>query len=289
MRRLGLLLTAILTLGSAGCKQPAPFLQPGVPAGQAAAQPAVTNPLAAVNTQWQAANNTLTSQLKDLNTRIAQIDATNRDLTQQIAQSEQARQQMTNQMALLQKQLGETGSKLKEVQALKAEAEQRAETLLASTRARGGAVLSANSSVNKSLQAINLPGLEVRQDGDTIRIALPADRLFAAGGVTLSPDGSKLIDDVSTAVLQAYPRQRIVVEGHTDDSQAANPAAAHGLAGAQAQAVFQQLLTRNRFPANQLSILAMGANHPRVSNATPGGKAQNRRVEVVIYPDTFAG
>lgn len=280
--------TAMMMFGLAGCQQNSPFLQPGPPPGQAGAA-GVSNPLAAVNTQWQAANQTLTSQMKDLNTRIAQIDATNRDLTQQVAQSEQARQQMTNQMALLQKQLGETGAKLKDVQTAKAEAEQRAEALLASTRARGGAILSANSSVKQNLQAINLPGLEVRPEGDVIRISLPADRLFATGGVTLSPDGSKLIDDVATAVLQAYPRQRIVVEGHTDDSLAANPAAAHGMAGAQAQAVFQQLIVRNRFPANQLSILAMGANHPRVSNATPGGKAQNRRVEVVIYPDTYAG
>ena len=31
----------------------------------------------------------------------------------------------------------------------------------------------------------------------------------------------------------------------------------------------------------------MGENHPLVSNATPAGKAKNRRIEVVIYPDTI--
>jgi flagellar motor protein MotB len=36
-------------------------------------------------------------------------------------------------------------------------------------------------------------------------------------------------------------------------------------------------------------VLAMGDNHPLASNATPAGKAKNRRIEVVVYPDTLDG
>jgi chemotaxis protein MotB len=59
------------------------------------------------------------------------------------------------------------------------------------------------------------------------------------------------------------------------------------LSGQQAQAVFAQLVERGRLPARQLSVLAMGENHPLASNATPAGKAKNRRVEIVVYPDSL--
>ena len=35
------------------------------------------------------------------------------------------------------------------------------------------------------------------------------------------------------------------------------------------------------------SVLAMGDNHPLASNATPAGKAKNRRMEIVVYPDSL--
>ena len=39
---------------------------------------------------------------------------------------------------------------------------------------------------------------------------------------------------------------------------------------------------------NQLFLVAHGANHPLVSNATSVGRARNRRVELVVYPDRAA-
>ena len=118
---------------------------------------------------------------------------------------------------------------------------------------------------------------------------LPADKLFAAGGYQLTQEGMQLVDMVASTLMQSYPKQRIVIEGHTDNSLAANAGASHLLAGSQAQAVFAQLVSRNRFPAAQLSIVSMGENHPRASNATPAGKQKNRRIEVVIYPEQYSG
>jgi outer membrane protein OmpA-like peptidoglycan-associated protein len=38
----------------------------------------------------------------------------------------------------------------------------------------------------------------------------------------------------------------------------------------------------------QLFLVAHGGNHPLVSNATAAGRARNRRVEIVIYPERTA-
>ena len=161
--------------------------------------------------------------------------------------------------------------------------------LQASTRSRGGATITANNSVRQSLAAVAIPGLEIRQDGEVIRIEVPADKLFVPGTAQLQPDGYRILDEVAAAVQRTYPRQRIVIEGHTDDSLGANPTGAHALATGQAQAVFTQLVQRGRLPARQLSVMAMGENHPLASNGTPAGKAKNRRIEVVVYPDSIDG
>ena len=71
------------------------------------------------------------------------------------------------------------------------------------------------------------------------------------------------------------------------DGTMSGSAQSHLVTAAQAQAVFQQLTTRNRLPASQLSILALGDNHPLAAVATPEGRAKNRRIEIVVYPDAM--
>jgi chemotaxis protein MotB len=269
---------AIIVAGAAalaGCQQ-GPFQA-------AAAKPAATG--SAYQQQAQA----LTAQVQDLNRRVSQLDQNNADLHKQLAQHEQSRQAAESQVKLLQQQIDVAARQARESLLARQEAEKQVTALQASTRARGGATITANSSIRQSLQTIAIPGLDIRQDGAVIRIEIPGDKLFAPGGAQLQADGYRLLDEVAAAVQRAYPRQRLVVEAHTDDSFATNPTAAHSLTSAQAQAVFAHLVQRGRLPARQLSILALGDNHPLASNATPVGKAKNRRIEVVVYPDTIDG
>jgi chemotaxis protein MotB len=271
-----ILAVTALALAS-GCKE-GPF-----------AQAAASRQTSPANVFPQAQSQAIASQVQDLNRRVSQLDVNNADLHRQLAQAEQARQASQEQVSLLQKQLGEMASRLKDTQIARAEAEKQINAIQASTRARGGATITANSSIRQSLATIAIPGLDIRQDGEVIRIEVPADKLFMPGTGQLITDGYRLLDEVAAAVQRNYQRQRIVVEAHTDDSLSANPTAAHQLTTTQAQAVFQQLVQRGRLPARQLSVLAMGENHPLASNATPAGKAKNRRIEIVVYPDTIDG
>ncbi len=264
-------------IGISGCKE-GPFAQAG-----ATRQSSPTNVLP------QNASQAITSQVQDLNRRVSQLDLNNADLHRQLAQAEQARQASQEQLSLLQKQLGETANRLKETQLARTEAEKQINAIQASTRARGGAQITANNSIRQSLSMVSIPGLDIRQDGEVIRIEIPSDKLFMPGSAQLLTDGYRLLDEVAAAVQRNYQRQRIVVEAHTDDALAANPTGAHLLTTNQAQTVFQQLVQRGRLPARQLSVLAMGENHPLASNATPAGKAKNRRIEIVVYPDTIDG
>lgn len=269
---------AALAVGCcAGCQE-GPF-------GDAAAK-RQSSPAAVMQQQQSQA---LASQMQDLNRKVGQLDGSNADLHRLLAEAEQARQTSQEQVALLQRQLGEMAGRLKDTQLARTEAEKQINAIQASTRARGGATITANNSIRQSLAPVSIPGLDIRQDGEVIRIEIPADKLFPPGTAQLQTEGYRILDEVAAAVQRSYQRQRIVVEAHADDSQSANPTAAHMLTTAQSQAVFQQLVQRGQIPPRQLSVLAMGENHPLASNATPAGKAKNRRIEIVIYPNTIDG
>lgn len=273
----------VATVLCAGCKD-GPFQQ----AKAGGATPLLPSP-AAGGAAAAAGAAQVQSHVQELERRLAQLDSNNAELHRQLAQAEQARQAAQNQVSLLQQQLGDVAARLKELQVAKQQADQQVQALAASTRLRGGATITANNSLRQSLGMVSIPGLEVRQEGEVIRIEVPSDKLFVPGTAQLQTDGYRILDEVAAAIQRTYPRQRVVIEAHTDDSLAANPTASHLLTTAQAQAVFAQLVQRGRLPPRQLSVLAMGDNHPLASNATPAGKAKNRRIEIVVYPDPLDG
>jgi chemotaxis protein MotB len=61
----------------------------------------------------------------------------------------------------------------------------------------------------------------------------------------------------------------------------------HQLAAAQAMAVFEQLASSHQFAARQMFVLGHGPNYPIAANTSAEGQRRNRRVEVVIYPETI--
>jgi flagellar motor protein MotB len=272
MRWHGRLTWLMLSIGliSAGCGRN-PFLSPQQ------------------QTAIQQQQTTYLSQVQELQRRVTELDTSNQDLHTQLAQSQQQLKIQQDQTTLLRNQLRDTVDQLRDTQLARQDAEKRVNVLQASTQRRGGATITANSSVRKSLAAIDIPGVEIRQEQDVIRIELPADQLFQPHTNQLVSTAHTRLDMVANAILQNYPRQRIAIEGHTDSVPAFGGIATtnHQLSTQQALAIFDQLTRRNRLPALQLSILGLGSNHPRASNATEQGRAMNRRIELVIYPETF--
>ena len=59
------------------------------------------------------------------------------------------------------------------------------------------------------------------------------------------------------------------------------------LSVAQAMAVYDALIAHGGMPAKQLFVVGHGGSHPVVSNGTDAGRARNRRIELVIYPETM--
>ncbi len=231
---------------------------------------------------------TATAQVQELQRRLAELDTTNQQLHAQLAQQQQKANLYQQQLGLLQARLKDTAEELRKVQVAKQQAEKQISAFQASLRQRGSATLRPNNSLLRSIEPVDIPGLTVKQDGELVRIEIPADRLFRQGTSQLIVSASPLLAQVAQAIATHYPRQRVAIETHTDSGPTRTASAtAHLLTAQQAVAVLDELTRRYRLPPNQLFILAMGANHPVASNATSAGRAANRRVDIVIYPETY--
>ncbi|MEM7478010.1 MAG: OmpA family protein, partial [Planctomycetota bacterium] len=293
--------TTLLSLLSIGCTQPYSYpigapppagygMQPAVAPGAApGVVPGATGPGSVF------AGNQNHPQLVELQQRVKQLDENNRQLTTQIAQAQQQVQAYRERSELLAKQLDDTTKQNKQLLATTRQYADQALGMQASVsrmqesmQLRGGARLTANNSLNQQVQGLQITGAEVVQDRDVIRIRIQADQLFAAGTAQLTPSATMTLDQVSNALLRQYQRQRVAVEGHTDTTTAIGGyQTLYQMASAQAQAVIDHLVRRGGVPSRQLFLTAHGPNHPMSDNQSPAGRAQNRRIEIVVYPETF--
>lgn len=226
----------------------------------------------------------LTARYDDAEKRATTLDSDNQNLQTLLAQSQQQSRIYEDQARALQQQLKSVTEQLAKVREERPDS--RGGSLAGGSRPR--ATITANSSLQRNLPTFNLRGVEVRYDGDVVRVELPGGQLFDSGGSKLRPEGARIVEEVAAELSRAYPEQIIGVEGHTDpdpvlhSNQFANN---HQLATSRALAVYDHLASRSRLRPAQLFVVGHGPNHPVVSNATPTGKERNRRVELVVYPE----
>jgi flagellar motor protein MotB len=209
-------------------------------------------------------------------------DVDGRQLEAALVRSREESQLMQDEIAALRDQLSSTSSQLSQV---------RSAAMPPASTTGGGAPGAAASTPAATMQSavmqLKLAELEPRFDGAVVRIDVPADRLFDGATANLVPGGVATLTQLAGEVERVYPGHFIGIEGHLDSEplQSGTWASAHQLTAARAAAVFDFLTTRTPLKEGQLFIVAHGANHPLVSNATAAGRARNRRVEVVIYPE----
>ena len=121
----------------------------------------------------------------------------------------------------------------------------------------------------------------INNTGDRLIVTLPQDILFASGSSAVRPDLQRDLGAVASN-LQAYPNSTIQVIGHTDSDGEAG--FNQQLSESRANAVTGVLLN-NGIASGRAQALGRGESQPVASNLNPQGKAQNRRVEIVILPN----
>ncbi len=123
-------------------------------------------------------------------------------------------------------------------------------------------------------------GVGVARQGDNLVLRMPSDVTFASNQSSITPRFNATLDDVA-AVLNRYDQSIIDIVGHADSDGADDYNLT--LSRQRASSVAQALVSRNVL-ADRLYVDGRGESAPIASNATAEGKAQNRRVEILIRP-----
>ena len=130
-------------------------------------------------------------------------------------------------------------------------------------------------------QSLGNNDVTINNTGDRLIVTLPQDILFATGSSAVRPDLQRDLGAVASN-LQAYPDSSVQIVGHTDSD--GDAAFNQQLSEDRANSV-ASVLINNGVPTSRIQAFGRGEAQPVASNLNPAGKAQNRRVEIVILPN----
>jgi chemotaxis protein MotB len=171
-----------------------------------------------------------------------------------------------------QARLDKTASRLKEL-----------EDMIA---AKEAAMKKLKETLSKALNGFEGKGLTVEQKNGKVYVSMENKLLFNSGSWAVGTEGRRAVVELGK-VLGDNPDLSVLIEGHTDD----DPYAGSGpiannwdLSTKRATAIVAILSENNKINKQKLTAAGRSEFSPLASNATPEGKAKNRRIEIILTP-----
>ncbi|MCF7955238.1 MAG: OmpA family protein [Phycisphaerae bacterium] len=129
-------------------------------------------------------------------------------------------------------------------------------------------------------------GANVKYDAaaGTITVTLQNTVLFSSGKATLIKATISELDHINSVIRQRYSGMLIDVVGHTDSDPIKKSSWKDNwqLSAERALSVLRYLNSKG-ISSENIRAVAAGSSRPVASNKTAAGKAQNRRVEIVVH------
>jgi outer membrane protein OmpA-like peptidoglycan-associated protein len=120
----------------------------------------------------------------------------------------------------------------------------------------------------------------IKQEDRGLVITLSGSVLFATAKWTLLPSATNRLEEVAKALKEQEGRS-ITVEGHTDS--VGNDASNMTLSQKRADSVREFLISRG-VPSDRIRAVGVGEGRPVADNQSTEGRANNRRVEIIVEP-----
>jgi len=130
-----------------------------------------------------------------------------------------------------------------------------------------------------------IQGAQVQRQGERLSVRMNEAVLFDFDSATLKPEATPTLAKVA-GVLKRYPESKVIVKGYTDNVGAEEKN--QKLSERRAQMVGNFLVAQD-VAASRLTAVGLGESLPVAGNATPEGRAKNRRVELEIIPEPAQG
>ncbi len=126
--------------------------------------------------------------------------------------------------------------------------------------------------------------VKVDADAGTITVTLPNAILFNSGKASLK--STSTLNQLHDVLRNRYSGKAVDVVGHTDSDPIRKTKKLYkdnwDLSAERALTVLRHLVQRG-IPKERIRAVACGQSRPVASNSTSAGKAQNRRVEIVVH------
>jgi outer membrane protein OmpA-like peptidoglycan-associated protein len=197
--------------------------------------------------------------LQSKRTEAGVVDAMHADQTKTVAKTSAELGRAKDQLSAQNVAFVAQGTALKEEKARREEAEKRA--------AQAAADLAKFATV--------------KQEARGMVITLSGSVLFSSAKWDLSPGAQLKLNGVADALIKVDPLSKMVVEGHTDSQGGA--AYNQDLSQHRAQAVRDYLVTRG-IASDRITAQGFGPTRSVADNTSTEGRANNRRVEIVVQP-----
>ncbi len=246
--------------------------------------------LAAQLAKTQAEKSQLQMQLDALKNTLAELqtsyDALEANSSKNLAQNLTQNRALLKQLEEKEKQLAKENERLTKLESDLALREQRINELESVIAAKDAKMESLKTAISKALVDFEGKGLTVENRNGKVYVSMENKLLFKSGSWDINEQGKKAVEQLGK-VLSQNPDIAVLIEGHTDNvpySGNGNVQNNWDLSTKRATTIVSILSQNPNVIKSNLTAAGRGEFSPIASNDTPEGRAQNRRIEVILSP-----
>ncbi len=146
-----------------------------------------------------------------------------------------------------------------------------------------------HNKLSAALMGFEGKGLTIVKKNGKVYVSLENSLLFSSGSWVVSTKGKMALDNLAQ-VLGNNPDINVLVEGHTDNDAFRSGGSSEvkdnwDLSVMRATSVVKILTANKKVDTGRVTAAGRGEFVPIGNNETKEGKAQNRRIEIILTPD----
>lgn len=231
----------------------------------------------------------LTNAKESAESRIRQLDEEAYHLRYEKEHLQQALTELNQRFQQLSQQYQDNQNQLQTLQAANQQLQNEIDQLSLEKNAAIEKLKVAYNDLVKNLQQeIQNGQIQITRLQDKLSVKILEKIMFESGQAEITPEGEALLARLAP-ILSQLENQQIRIEGHTDNVRIGKDLKSiyptnWELSTARATNVVRYLIEKLNLDPKRISATGYAEYHPVASNRTAAGRAQNRRIEIVVAP-----